>query len=90
MYRAHYAKTNIGRLHIWRSRGGHGLFRVEYRVGMEISSMDNYIMSTEEELLMCVLNNKKQENDPLPFPQPPKKKENVNHIDESRYESPLI
>ena len=48
-------------------------------------------MSTEEELLMCVLNNKKQENDPLPFPQPPKKKkENVNHIDESRYKSPLI
>lgn len=54
IYGAHLPEADVDKLYIRKSRGGEGLISVEYCMGIEISSLDNYLVSTEKELLIYV------------------------------------
>ena len=68
MYDAQHPKSDVDKLYIWKSRGWFELIIAEDCVGMEISSLDNYLMTTGEKLLMWVKNFEEEKN---------KEKENV-------------
>ena len=54
IYDVYHPKADVDKFYVKGSRGAEWLISVEHCVGMEISSFDNHLMLTEEELLMCV------------------------------------
>lgn len=56
IYDVYHPKADVDKFYVKGSRGAERLISVGHCVGMEISSFDNHLMLTEEELLMCVKN----------------------------------
>ena len=52
IYGAHLPEADVDRLYIRKSREDDELISVEYCMETEISSLDNYLVSTQKELLM--------------------------------------
>ena len=48
---ASHPKADLDKLHIRRSRGNHRLISVEVNVVLEMSSLNNYLISAEEKVL---------------------------------------
>lgn len=81
----YHPKADVDKFYVKGSRGAEWLISVEHCVGMEISSFDNHLMLTEEELLMCVKefeeHNKRKRS---------QVKENVHREHQSSYKSKVL
>ena len=54
MYGAHHPKADVDRIYLKRVEGGRGLIGVEDCVRIEIDSLEKYLRTSREELLIAV------------------------------------
>ena len=60
---ASHPKADVDKLHIRRSRENHRLISVEVYVVLEMSSLNNYLISAEEKFLRKNVKNKNEEKE---------------------------